>query len=128
MPYSTLYTRTKAGTSDDASPNSSAPASDAVAVIPAFAGASYEKALGWVYYLVFFDSNGVEVEDASANVTPWVLDESTDSWAASGADERVGNRELYKTTDDFRGSTVFFQLTEIAGATVTSIQIRVGSY
>lgn len=128
MPYLTLSTRTKTGTGADADPNSSAPSTADVLEHPSVQRANSQPVKGWVYYLVFLDAAGDEVAGGTATLTPWIYDELDGSWASAQSDSSVGNRQLYQTAHFFNASKLFFQLTDIAGAGVASVEVRLGSF
>lgn len=128
MPYTTLATRTKTGTTDDASPVSSAPDAAAILDVPTIHRMALEQARGWTYYLAFYDVAGAEILDATADVTPWIRDEQDGSWFACDTDEAVGHREGMQVDPVFGGAALFFQLTNIEGTGIVAITVRVGSF
>lgn len=128
MPYTTLHSRQKTGVVDDADPNAASPAAEAVTEYDTFRLDANEIARGWVYYLIFRDAGGAEVSSATATVTPWIRDEVDDSWANAQSDSNAGNRQLFQCAHFFSASAIFFQLTNIAGVGVDSVEVRLGAF
>ncbi len=128
MPYTTLKTRAKTGTADDASPNTVAPTALEIVEIPTTDRAVNAPARGWTYFLDFLTAAGAPVTDGVADVTPWVRDELDGIWVECDTDESVGHRELMQTDPAFAGAAFFFQLSSIEGTDVATVRVRVGSF
>jgi hypothetical protein len=86
------------------------------------------QAKGWTYCLQFLDVNGNPVPAGTATVTPWVRDDFDGVWASVQTDVAVAHLELYQCAHFFGASDIFFQLTDIAGAGVASVEVRLGSF
>jgi amino acid permease len=129
VPYKTLAARTKTGVVADAIPTIAVPPSATdVLGYPSMKLDANAQAKGWSYYLAFFAADGSEVTTASATVTPWVRDDRDASWASVQTDAAVAHRELYQCAHFFGACDLFFQLTDIAGAGVASVEVRLGSF
>ncbi len=129
MPYRTLKVRTKSGVVADATPTVLAPPAAAdVLGYPTQKLDANAQAKGWTYYLQFLDAGGAPVTGGTATVTPWVRDDFDGVWASVQTDVAVAHLELYQCAHFFGASDIFFQLTDIAGAGVAAVEIRLGSF
>lgn len=119
------FTRTKSSTADDADPNTSAPESDEVFYLPIRRPDFGERPVqGWLYYIIFRNAGGSEVSAGTATVTPYLRDESDNGWFSVGADAPVGHRVGYTSGSLVNDASVFFRITNIAGAGVATVELR----
>lgn len=128
MPYTTLKSRAKSSVVADANPNVSVPATVDIVEYDTFRPDANIPAKGWTYYLIFRDAAGAEVLSGTATVNLWVYDELDGSWASVQVSSSNENRALYQCAHFFGACKLFFQLTDIAGAGVASVEARLGSF
>jgi hypothetical protein len=123
VPLEFPFRRIKKTLEDDADPNSIPPAN--VFRLPTRRrDLGREPVRGWIYYLLFRRSDGTEVQDGTARVTPYLQDASDLSWIAAAPDTEVGHRQAFTNGTLVNDATLFFRVTGVAGAGLAMVELR----
>lgn len=124
MGFSFTFTRTKTGTTDDASPIDTAPSDSNVFEFQARRHDFGEQpVVGWIYYLIFKNSGGGEIS-GTATVTPYLRDDSDMTWVEMREDLEVGRRVAHISATRMNDAAIYFRITAVSGSSISAIELR----
>jgi hypothetical protein len=102
----------------DPDPNVTPPANDRILEIP---DRTVTGAISFgVRYMPIFTNPSIST--VAIDITPWMLDETSGEWGSALKDSGVVNRDLL-ISPDLAPGRVFFQITNLAGGTIDSVEV-----